>query len=143
MKSLPLSPDWLGPVRLQPEATADVGALGRLERSNPWELVGGSFIDLLTPMKGDVMSTSLRTTTMALALFGSAAFLGVPAFAIEPDVDSPAGPELPAPRADRPDFQRDDQTGAVVDPREEGADPTPPRAEIIEPAPLPEPMPER
>jgi DoxX len=36
--------------------------------------------------------------------------------------------ELPAPRADRPDFQRDDQTGAVVDPREEGADPSPPAA---------------
>jgi hypothetical protein len=74
------------------------------------------------------MSNSLRTTTVALALFGSAAFLAIPAFAIEPDVDSPAGPELPAPRADRPDFQRDDQAGAVVDPREEGADPTPPSA---------------
>jgi hypothetical protein len=90
------------------------------------------------------MSNDLRTTTLALALFGSAAFLSIPAFAVEPDVDSPAGPELPAPRTDRPDFQQDDQTGAVIDPREEGADPTPPpRADIIEPAPLPEPMPDR
>jgi hypothetical protein len=71
------------------------------------------------------MSHSLRTTSLALALLGSAAFLATPTFAVEPDTDSPAGPELPAPRMDRPDFQRDDQTGAVVDPREEGADPTP------------------
>jgi len=38
---------------------------------------------------------------------------GPPSFAIEPDVDSPAGPELPAPRYDRPDFQFDDQAGAA------------------------------
>jgi hypothetical protein len=88
--------------------------------------------------------TFKRKSTAALALLGSALLLGSPAFAIEPDTDSPAGPELPAPRTDRPDFQQDDQTGAVIDPREEGADPTPPpRADIIEPAPLPEPMPNR
>jgi hypothetical protein len=77
----------------------------------------------------------VRTTTLALALFGSAAFLATPAFAIEPDVDSPAGPELPAPRTDRPDFQQDDQSGAVLDPRVEGADPRPPVADVIVPAP--------
>ena len=87
------------------------------------------------------MRNDLRTTTLALALFGSAAFLSIPAFAVEPDVDSPAGPELPAPRTDRPDFQQDDQTGAVIDPREEGADPSPlaaaagPDVVITEPAP--------
>jgi hypothetical protein len=53
--------------------------------------------------------------------------------AVEPDVDSPAGPELPAPRTDRPDFQQDDQAGAVTDPEVEGADPTPPDAVIVEP----------
>ena len=90
------------------------------------------------------MTINLGKSTAALALLGSALLLGTPAFAIEPDTDSPAGPELPAPRTDRPDFQQDDQTGAVIDPREEGADPTPPpRADIIEPAPLPEPMPDR
>jgi hypothetical protein len=102
------------------------------------------FIGFVEHMKGHGMSNGLRTTTLALALFGSAAFLAIPAFAIEPDVDSPAGPELPAPRADRPDFQRDDQTGAVVDPREEGADPTPPTVvepRIVEPLPPPAPPP--
>jgi hypothetical protein len=89
------------------------------------------------------MIVNLAKSTAALAL-GNALLLGSPAFAIEPDTDSPAGPELPAPRTDRPDFQQDDQSGAVIDPREEGADPTPPpRADIIEPAPLPEPMPDR
>jgi hypothetical protein len=90
------------------------------------------------------MTVSLGKTTAAVALLSGALLLGTPAFAVEPDTDSPAGPELPAPRIDRPDFQKDDQTGAVIDPREEGADPSPPaRADIIEPAPLPEPMPDR
>jgi hypothetical protein len=40
---------------------------------------------------------------------------------------------LAAPRTDRPDFQQDDQPGAVLDPQAEGADPTPPDAVIIEP----------
>jgi hypothetical protein len=85
------------------------------------------------------MTVSLRVS--AAALLGSALLLAPPAFAVEPDTDSPAGPELPAPRADRPDFQRDDQTGAAVDPLEEGADPSPPAAAagpdvvITEPAP--------
>jgi hypothetical protein len=88
------------------------------------------------------MAVNLRKSTAVL--LGSALFLATPALAVEPDTDSPAGPELPAPRMDRPDFQRDDQTGAVVIPEEEGADPSPPpRADIIEPAPLPEPMPDR
>lgn len=68
------------------------------------------------------MKTSLRTGTLALALLGSAAFLSAPSFAVEPDVDSPAGPELPAPRYDRPDFQLDDQTGAPLERDIEGTD---------------------
>jgi hypothetical protein len=71
--------------------------------------------------------------TAALALFGSSALLPSPSFAVEPDVDSPAGPELPAPRTDRPDFQQDDQAGAIIDPETEGADPTPPVVERDEP----------
>lgn len=82
------------------------------------------------------MST-LKLSALALALLGSTAFLTTPSFAIEPDVDSPAGPELPAPRTDRPDFQQDDQSGAVVDPQVEGADPRPPTADVVVPAPPP------
>jgi len=59
------------------------------------------------------MKINLRNGTLALALLGSAAFIGTPSFAVEPDVDSAAGPELPAPRV-RPDFQTDDQAGASV-----------------------------
>ena len=71
---------------------------------------------------------------MALALLSSAAFLATPSFAVEPDVDSPAGPELPAPRTDRPDFQQDDQTGAIIDPEAEGAEPvSPPDVVIVDP----------
>ena len=92
------------------------------------------------------MRTSLRTSTLALAFLGSAAFLTPPCFAVEPDVDSPAGAELPAPRTDRPDFQQDDQSGAVIDPRTEGADPgrelvvpvPPPSADLAVPVPPPE-----
>ena len=54
--------------------------------------------------------------TLALALIGGAALLAGPVQAVEPDVDSPAGPELPAPRTDRPDFELDDQTGARLSP---------------------------
>jgi hypothetical protein len=84
----------------------------------------------------------LRSSTLALALLGSAAFVATPSFAVEPDVDSPAGPELPAPRTDRPDFQQDDQSGAVIDPEVEGADPRPPSADLVVPVPpqaVPEP----
>ena len=49
---------------------------------------------------------TVRFTKSAL-LFASVALLAPPALAVEPDVDSPAGPELPAPRTDRPDFQLD------------------------------------
>ena len=84
------------------------------------------------------MRMSLRTSTLALALLGSAAFLTTPCFAVEPDVDLPAGAELPAPRTDRPDFQQDDQSGAVIDPRTEGADPRPPSADLVVPVPPPE-----
>lgn len=83
---------------------------------------------------------SVRLTKTAL-LFASGVLLASPALAVEPDVDSPAGPELPAPRTDRPDFQLDDQTGAPLDPMAEGADPTPPasgpEAMIVEPSPVP------
>jgi hypothetical protein len=76
---------------------------------------------------------TIRKGALALALLGSAAFLSTPSSAVEPDVDSPAGPELPAPRTDRPDFQQDDQPGAILDPEAEGADPTPPDVVIVEP----------
>ena len=84
------------------------------------------------------MKISLRTSTLAVAVLAGAAFLAPPSFAVEPDVDSPAGPELPAPRSDRPDFQVDDQTGAPLDPTAEGADPSPPApgAMIVEPTPI-------
>jgi hypothetical protein len=75
------------------------------------------------------MITRLTRGALALTLFSSVALLGTPTFAVEPDVDSPAGPELPAPRTDRPDFQQDDQSGALIDPQAEGADPIPPNAE--------------
>ena len=64
---------------------------------------------------------------LALSLVGGLALVSTPTLAIEPDVDSPAGPELPAPRTDRPDFQLDDQTGAEIAPERGAA--------IIEPAP--------
>ena len=80
------------------------------------------------------MRISLRTSTLAVALLAGVAFLAPPSFAVEPDVDSPAGPELPAPRTDRPDFQQDDQAGAVLDPEVEGAQPrNSPDVVIIEP----------
>jgi hypothetical protein len=78
-------------------------------------------------------STHLTKGLFALIAVSSLALSGRPAFAVEPDTDSPAGPELPAPRTDRPDFQQDDQTGAAIVPEAEGADPTPP----VAPAPPP------
>jgi hypothetical protein len=57
------------------------------------------------------MITRIAKGALALPLLGSVALLGTPTFATEPDVDSPGGPELPAPRTDRPDFQQDDQSG--------------------------------
>jgi hypothetical protein len=81
------------------------------------------------------MRKMLRNSSFALGLLGSAALLPGPSFAVEPDVDSPAGPELPAPRTDRPDFQQDNQPGALLDPQAEGADPTPPHADVVDPAP--------
>lgn len=64
---------------------------------------------------------------IGLMVLGSVALLGTPTLAVEPDVDSPAGPELPAPRTD--------QAGAVLDPENEGADPSvAPDVVINEPA---------
>jgi hypothetical protein len=71
--------------------------------------------------------------TLALMLVGGLALFSAPSLAVEPDVDSPAGPQLPAPRTDRPDFQQDDQSGALLDPEAEGADPSPPDVVIVEP----------
>jgi hypothetical protein len=62
----------------------------------------------------------------ALTLVGGLALFSVPTRATEPDVDSSAGPQLPAPRTSDPDFQQDDQPGAVIDPEVEGANPTTP-----------------
>jgi hypothetical protein len=69
------------------------------------------------------MRYSLPISTLALALLSSAVLLTTRSFAVEPDVASPAGPELPAPRTERPDFQQDDGTGQVLDPQAEGAQP--------------------
>ena len=81
------------------------------------------------------MITRTARDALALTLLGSVALLGTPTFAVEPDVDSPAGPELPAPRTDRPDFQQDDQSGAVIDPQTEGADPgVAPDVVVVEPS---------
>ena len=81
------------------------------------------------------MTTCLTKGAFALIVLSSVAFLGTSTLAVEPDVDSPAGPELPAPRTDRPDFQQDDQAGAVIDPESEGADPgVAPDVVIVEPA---------
>jgi hypothetical protein len=80
---------------------------------------------------------TIRNIALTLALLGNAAFIATPSFAVEPDTDSPAGPELPAPRTDRPDFQQDNQPGALLDPEAEGADPSPPSAERVEPLPGP------
>jgi hypothetical protein len=77
------------------------------------------------------MRNMLRKVTVALALMGNAALLAIPSFAVEPDIDSPAGPELSAPRTDRPDFP-----GALLNSEAEGADPTPPpRVDIVDPTP--------
>jgi hypothetical protein len=40
-------------------------------------------------------------------LLGSAALLGIPAFAAEPEADTPAGPEHPAPRGAEQVFAAD------------------------------------
>lgn len=69
----------------------------------------------------------LKTCTLGLALLASAAFLPSYSFAVEPDVDSPAGPQNPA-LTSRPDFQQDDQAGAAINPGAEGANPSSPSA---------------
>jgi hypothetical protein len=70
------------------------------------------------------MIKSIIRGALALTLLGSVTLFGTPTFAVEPDVDSSAGPELPAPRTADPDFQQDDQAGAVIDPETEGANPS-------------------
>ena len=46
--------------------------------------------------RSHLMITRIARGALALTLLGSVTLLGTPTFAIEPDVDSPAGPELPA-----------------------------------------------
>jgi hypothetical protein len=88
------------------------------------------------------MDITLRSGALALALVGSAALLATPSFAVEPDVDSAAGPELPAPRYSHPDFQFDDQTGAPRERDIEGTDSSVPDVVIVEPGPAIEVEPE-
>jgi hypothetical protein len=78
---------------------------------------------------------------LALSAVGAIALFGTPAFAADPDVDSPAGPELPTARTDRPDFQQDERPGQLLDPQEEGADPSPPSASVAPDVVIPEPVP--
>ena len=81
------------------------------------------------------MIAHITKGALALTVLSSLVLLGTPTFAVEPDVDSPAGPELPAPRTDRPDFQQDDQSGAIIDPKVEGAEPSmAPDVVIVEPS---------
>ena len=81
------------------------------------------------------MTTRLTRGALGLMFLGSIALLGTPSFAVEPDVDSAAGPQLPAPRTADPDFQQDDQAGALIDPETEGANPeVAPDVVIIEPS---------
>jgi len=48
------------------------------------------------------MITRITRGAFGLTLFGSVALLGTPTFAVEPDVDSPAGPaSRPAHRSSR------------------------------------------
>ena len=49
---------------------------------------------------------------LALIAMSSLTLFGTPAFAVEPDTDSPAGPELPAPRV-RPVFKRTTKPGLL------------------------------
>jgi hypothetical protein len=79
------------------------------------------------------MTCDRITSIAAVALLLGAASIATPALAVEPDVDSPAGPELPAPRYDRPDFQFDDQAGAPRERDIEGTDRLGAAPEIIIP----------
>jgi hypothetical protein len=79
------------------------------------------------------MTRDRITNIAAVALLVGAASIVTPALAVEPDVDSPAGPELPAPRHDRPDFQYDDQAGAPLERDIEGTDRLGAGPEIIVP----------
>jgi hypothetical protein len=88
------------------------------------------------------MSITLGSSALALVLVVSGALLATPSFAVEPDVDSAAGPELPAPRYSHPDFQFDDQAGAPRERDIEGTDSSIPDVVIIEPAPAVETDPE-
>jgi hypothetical protein len=77
------------------------------------------------------MNMTLRSGAFALALVGGAALLATPSVAVEPDVDSAAGPELPAPRYSDPEFQFDDQAGAPLERDIEGTDSSIPDEYVI------------
>ena len=59
------------------------------------------------------MTRPITRSAVALMLLGSVVLLGTPSFAAEPDVDSPAGPELPAPHIDRSDSDGADPSVAT------------------------------
>jgi hypothetical protein len=64
---------------------------------------------------------------IGLMVLGSVALLGTPGLAVEPDIDSFAGHELPA--------LRTDQVGTALDPEDLGTDPSvAPDVVINEPA---------
>lgn len=85
------------------------------------------------------MIARLTKGAVALIFLGGAVLIGTPSFAVEPDVDSAAGPELPAPRTSDPDFQFDDQTGALLAPETEGAEPNARDVVVVPPEPPPPP----
>jgi hypothetical protein len=79
------------------------------------------------------MKCDRMTSIAAVALLLGAASIATPTLAVEPDVDSSAGPELPAPRYNHPDFQFDDQAGAPRERDIEGTDRLGAGPEIIVP----------
>ena len=56
---------------------------------------------------------TMHNSTLTLALVARAALLTSSSFALEPHTS--AGPEVRAPRYDRPNFLLDDQTGTPLD----------------------------
>lgn len=79
----------------------------------------------------ELVMSKIGKGALALTLVGGLAFFAEPSWAVESDVDSTAGPQLPAPRTSDPDFQQDDQPGALLNPEVEGANPTRPDVDQI------------
>jgi hypothetical protein len=57
----------------------------------------------------------VHNTILSFALVASAVFLASSSFALEPESDSPAGPEPPALTYDRPIFLLDDEVRTALD----------------------------